>query len=268
MDNNYLGIKELYDVSLRCDLPLTINGVEYAKNETILKFDRIQFAPLIEYKVRASSNGGYGNAELINWENTTSVDFTMSEGVISRTGFAILSNSQLDKNNNSVLINFSEKLEINEDGKVNLKYKPILDNNTFFIYYEDTNKKVEEQSYLINENEIIFTNEEDFYKNIIVDYVFEYTRKQSILSVGKRLLNGYFKIDGKFKAVDDQDGLIKTGIIEIPKVELMSDLTMRLGQDSNLYTYRFQFKGLPVGARGNQYVCRIILLDNEIDSDL
>ena len=268
MDNSFLGIKEIYDVSLRATYPVTIGGIDYEIGEALIKFDKVQFAPLIENKIRREATGGYGNAELVSWENTNSVDFSVTEGVISKTGFAILSNSELLNNHyeEPERVHICEEFEV-EPGQqtVTLKYKPL--NEGCFVYCDGHKHYWELQDKTV-------TVEPDLpdyainYNKILVDYITEIDASRKDLLVGKRLLNGYLSLDAKFRMVDDEDGHIKTGIIEIPKVELMSDLAMRLGRDSNLYTYKFQFKGLPVGGRGSQYVCRVIMFDKEIDADL
>ena len=261
---DYFGIKEIYDVSLKCIFPMEINGRKYDINESIIKFDRIQLAPLSESKTRTYASGGYGNAQLINWEKTNEVSFIISEGVISKIGLALLSNSQLAKKEAGEIISvpFTEKLETDDLGKVELKYRPNQD-GTFFVYNVDTGERIE--NYHLENN--ILELENSPYKNIYIDYTFSYERKANILTIGKRLVDGYLKLDGKLRLKDDSDGQIKTGIIEIPRIKLMSDLTMRLGSEASPYVYRFQIVGLPVGERGNQYVCKIIILDNEIDSD-
>lgn len=260
----YFGIKELYDVTIRATFPIDIKGKTYQENEPIIKFNKIQLAPLIENKTRVSASGGYGNARLVEWENTNEVSFILSEGVISRIGLALLSNSKLleKEKGESTIVSFCEQLETNEKGIIETKYSPIQD-NTLFIYNTNNGELI--SPIKIENNKITF---EESYQNIIIDYTFRYEKKTETLSVGSRLINGYLKLDGKMRLKDDYDGHIKTGILEIPRIKLMSDLSMRLGSDADPYVYRFQILGLPVGDRGNQYVCKIIILDNEIDSDL
>ena len=260
----YFNIKELYDVSLRATFPITIKGKTYKENEPIIKFNKIQLAPLTENKSRVYASGGFDNRRLVEWETTREVTFILSEGIISKTGLALLSNSKLlDKQKGEVLpVPFCEELETNSDGVIETKYPPIQD-NTLFIYDKLTGDYLTPLN--IENNKLTF---EEPYKEILIDYTFLYEEKAEILSVGNRLINGYLKLDGKVRLKDDSDGHIKTGIIEIPRLKLMSDLSMRLGRDADPYVYRFQITGFPVGERGNQYVSKIIILDNEIDSDL
>ena len=260
---DYFGIKEVYDVSLRCIFPMEINGRVYEENESIIRFDKIQIAPISEQKTRRYASGGYGNVQLISWEKTNEVQFLISEGVISKTGLAILSNSQLIKKveGKTISIPYSEEIETDENCQAKLKYCPNED-NFLFVYDKETGEKI--FSYEIKEN--ILTIDQP-YKEIFIEYTFSYQKQTETLVVGKRLINGYIRMDGKIRLTDDSDGKIKTGIIEMPRVKLMSDLSMRLGEDVSPYVYNFQIVGLPVGDREDQYVCKITMLDNEIDSD-
>ena len=67
---------------------------------------------------------------------------------------------------------------------------------------------------------------------------------------------------------DDLDGLSKTGILNIPSIKLVSDLSVRLGSDIAPMVSTFRLQGNPVGERNNKYVCQFIYLDKDIDGDL
>lgn len=259
MEDNF-GIKELYDVSLRCTFPMEINGKKYEENESIIKFEHIQIAPLTERKTRNYASGGIGNTRLIDWEDTQEVDFILSEGIISKVGLAILSNSLLQKNdgNSKIVIPYSETLESDQDGFITTLNK-VNNDNTLFVYDAQTGEKLTPIE--VNNNKIKIDRG---YILTIVDYTFDYQQGSSSYFIGKRLLNGYLKLDGKFRLRDDEDGHTKTGIIEIPRVKLMSDLTLRLGRDVSPYVYRFNLIGLPVGDRKEKYVCKINILEKEI----
>ena len=57
------------------------------------------------------------------------------------------------------------------------------------------------------------------------------------------------------------------GIIEIPKLKLMSELSIRLGAQANPVVGSFAAVGVPTGTRGNSYVSEFYFLNNDIDSD-
>ena len=70
------------------------------------------------------------------------------------------------------------------------------------------------------------------------------------------------------KVKDDITGKVKTGIINIPKLRLMSDLSMRVGSDAIPQVGRLDAVAVPEGARGQQKVMDIIFLDDDIDADM
>ena len=262
MEDNF-GIKELYDVKLKANFPMTIGNKNYEVGETIIRFDKIQVAALDERKSRRSARGGFGNTRLIDWENTDEVSFSLSEGIISKVGLALLSNSILTKieDERGIVIPYSQSLESNNEGKFETKFNPIND-NTLFIYNEENGEKIKP----INIDGNIITIKEKFTK-IIIDYTFNYINKSENYLIGKRLFDGYLKLEGKIRLRDDEDGHIKTGIIEMPKIKIMNDLKMRLGRDVSPYVYQFNIIGVPVGARNDRYVCKISILDTELPQD-
>jgi len=54
----------------------------------------------------------------------------------------------------------------------------------------------------------------------------------------------------------------------IPKLKLMSDLSIKLGRDVNPTVTSFRAEGLPTGARGNSVVCNLYTLNDDIDADI
>jgi hypothetical protein len=76
------------------------------------------------------------------------------------------------------------------------------------------------------------------------------------------------ELEGKTRVKDDTSGLVTTGIIKIPKLKLMSGLSMRLGAQANPVVGSFRAEGVPVDSRRNSYVMEMYFLDEDIDSDM
>ena len=89
-DNSILGVKELYDVVLKAYTDTEINGVKVKEGQVIGRFDKIQVARLREEKSYIAARGGYGNRELVVWDETESVGITFTQGVFSKTQLSIL----------------------------------------------------------------------------------------------------------------------------------------------------------------------------------
>lgn len=94
---NFVGIKEMYDVNLRLNNPLEIGDKKYDTNESILSFSKIEIAQISESKKEVQARGGYHNSPLINWEIDREMSFGVTHGVLSPKSWSILSNSKLKK---------------------------------------------------------------------------------------------------------------------------------------------------------------------------
>jgi hypothetical protein len=88
------------------------------------------------------------------------------------------------------------------------------------------------------------------------------------MNVGKSLTSGFLSLTGKMRVKDDITGQVKIGIINIPKLKLMSDLSMRLGSHAIPLVGRMDTVAIPVGNRGQKRAMEIIFLGDDIDSDM
>jgi hypothetical protein len=255
------GTKELYDVSLKTTYPMRVGNREYEEDETLLYFDRLEIATLDTVKSRIAAVGGFDNRPQVIWEQTKQINYTMRKGVLSKICWAIMSNSQIfsaDKET-PMQINHVEELESNDNGEITLKYNPVK----LFLYDKKTSEKIVD--YTIDENVITISAP---YKEVIADYKYNYYGDRDILKVGKRLLEGFLKLEGKLELKDDKDGLEKTAVLVIPKITLVTDLSMRLGTDAQPLVGNFEMIGFPVGSRGDSSVCSITFLEENLRSDI
>lgn len=254
------SFKELYDVSLKATYPFEYCGRHFEPGETIVIFDKITIANLNEIKNTISAKGGFNNANLVTWETTKEVRFNFSQGVFSKLQFALLNNSKMLQAGaaNKISVSKRENVNSDEDGNITLKYQP----EKIFIYDENFNdvvyKKIEEKIYKIYKP----------FKKVIVDYTFEYEGLGKIMKLGQQLISGYLELEGKTRYKDDESGQVKTGIIKIPRLKLMSELSIRLGEYASPVVGNFSGVGYPVGARGNQTVMEMYFLEDDIDSDI
>lgn len=255
------SFKELYDVYLKATYPIDIKGISFEPGETIAKFDKISVAGLAENVNRSTANGGWDNREFIHWESTKEMNLQFSQGVFSKIHFALLTNSKLfDINKNSpILITKTEEKESNENGVILLTETP---KEKIFIYDKDSHSKIIE--YQIDGNQITLSTP---YTEVIVEYQYEYTNGGQSLKIGQGLIPGYLELEGRTRLKDDTTGQVVTGLIRIPKLKLMSDLSIRLGTYANPVAANFKAVGIPVGSKGDSHVVEFLLLNNDIDSD-
>ena len=259
---NNFSFKELYDVSLKTTYPIELDGRIFEAGETVAVFDKIQLATLDEKKNFAIAEGGYDNRALIIWEDTKELSLRFTQGVFSKALFALMTNAALIQKEEKlpIKINIRESIEADSERRAITK-KRICE--PIFVYDGKTGEKIV--------NPIIGTQHvltPEPYQEIIVDYWYEYTNKFSTMTIGRSLTNGYLSLTGKTRLKDDTTGQVTTGIIQIPKLKLLSDLSMRLGQDAVPMVGQLDAIALPTGDRGCKKVMEIIFLNEDIDSDI
>ena len=150
--------------------------------------------------------------------------------------------------------------ESNEKGYIVLDPAPEKD---LFIYDYYTGEKLKNYSNEGNGN--IYIGKP--YRDVKVDYMYQYRNPEKVVRIGTELIQGYLTLTGKTKYQEDVTGDIKTGIIEIPKLKLLSNLSISLGSNARPIVGEFYGIAVPVGTRGNSHVMDLRLLNENIDSD-
>lgn len=254
------SFKDFEFVKLKATYSIEIGDRKIEPGEVIAYFDKIQIAGLQEIVSRISANGGFNNAARVYWDNTREIDLAFSQGVFSKEQFALLANSKVFNRgeNQAARITMREERESDENGNIVLKYTPV---QNIFVYDKETGAKLEFQQ---DDDTLTI---EDAYKEVIIDYEFFYTGSVKLVSIGRRLLTGFIELEGFTRIKDDITGEVITGLIRIPKLRLMSDISMRLGAQANPVVANFQAVGVPTGAKGNTYVAEFCYLGDDILSD-
>ena len=257
------SLSELYEVFIKTTYPIEIGEKYLEAGETLCVFDKIQIANFNEVKNYVTAHGGFGDADRVFWENTKEVDLVFSQGIFSHLQFALMCNAKMiyQKKTDKLLVSKREEKESNEEGLVTLTNTPV---GAVFVYDKVSGEKIRELAFL---DEKTFKIESPF-KDLIVDYSFNYDAGAQQLTLGKRLIEGFLYLEAKTRVKDDISGKTRTGIIKIPKLKLMSDLSMRLGKNANPVVGNFRAKALPSGNRENTTVMEILFLNDDIDSDM
>ena len=99
-------------------------------------------------------------------------------------------------------------------------------------------------------------------------YRYNYVNKVYDYKIGRRLINGFVELEGRTRIKDDVNGQVVTGIIKVPKLKLLTELSVKLGEQATPVVGRFDALCMPVGSRGNTYVTDFVMLSDDIDSDL
>ena len=258
--NQELGMKELYEVTLKTTFPIEVNGRKIEAGETVARFDKVSLGDFSENKNFFSARGGYENAPRVWWEETKEVAVNIIQGVFSASQLAIMSNADCVSVADPIVLSTREVVETDENGSAELRQEAIA---PIFVYDQITGDKI--VNFSANGKSIYLGVP---YKEIVVDYSYQYTDGYRILNVGRAFTNGYLSLEGRMRVKDDITGQVKTGIIKIPKLKLMSDLSIRLGSDAIPQIGKLNAIAVPSGQRGNKKVMEIIFLNDDIDSDM
>lgn len=256
------SFKDLEQVTLKATYNMKIGDREVDPGEIIAAFDKIQIANINEIVSNVTANGGFDNRAHVYWETTKAIQISFGQGVFSKEMFGLLTNAKIiaPAQPKPVEITERENLESGQDGAFTLKNLPKKD---LFIYNASTGAKIE--NYTRNNKVVNITTP---FVNVAVSYVYEYSSNNTEYCIGQRLVRGFLELEGRTRIKDDETGNVMTGIIKIPKLRLMSDLSIRLGAQASPVTGQFRAEGEPVGSRGSSLVCEFFILGDDIESDL
>ncbi len=261
------SFKDFEKVQLKSTYNMEIGNRKIVPGETLAYFDKIQIIGLSERNEHVSARGGYGNRERVFWNTLQEMPLQFAQGVFSKEQFAMLLNSRIiapDTNRVDIVSEY-EVLEVDENLQITLSRENIQA-GTLFIYEKDTGKSITD--YTIEGSVIQFGSSVIAFTEMICTYEWGYTSGSTIINIGQELLKGYISLEGRTRIKDDTVGTVTTGIIKIPKLKLMSDVSIRLGADASPLVANFSGTAIPVGSRGNQYAVEFYCLDSYLDGDI
>ena len=261
MDESVGSFKTLEQVDLKTTCNMEAGGRQFVEGETIALFDKIQISGLNELRSYVAARGGYDNRGHVFWETTREMQFNFSQGVFSSIQFGILNNSQIIKyeEDEPLLISRVEEKESDGGGFIHTDFDA---QDQIFVYDKNTGESIHWDKV----GTLLYI--QDNYRDVIVYYRYNYGGGAQVARIGQQFTSGFLALEGKTRVKDDTSGLITTGIIKIPKLKLMSGLSIRLGNQANPVVGNFSAVGIPVGERGSSYVCELQFLNNDIDSDM
>ena len=300
MLDQYFGVKELYEVVLKAKTPMQFGSRHLEVGEPVLYFENINMAALNERNTTIMARGGWSNMPRVIWEDRSEVQFSLTEGVMSSISMGILLSATVSEKkeiDESLLIPKREGpfdleciIEDTNDGKgecehyyIYLKHLPFIqypDKKAFIYEYvrDVAQKKVHgrlspehnKRNDFMDETLIaVEVLDADATKRYIVDYYYEYTDKALLYTIQKERFNGLFTLEGKFYSKDENDGLNYTNLIYMPKVRVVSDINLRLGERADPTTSVFNIIGLPENMAGNRksLILEITRLNEDIDEE-
>lgn len=287
MLDQYFGTKDLTEVVLRAKVPMMFGDRRLEAGEAVLYFEKISMSVLSERNKVVMARGGWANMPRVIWEDRSEVTFNFTEGVMSSIGMSILLNANVLSNSNlekPLLMSKREgpfNLLYDEDDDtwslIELTYTPNLKDKKGFIYEYDrdvTQKKVYGKLKKDGKTIKVYQDEEctiigDASKQYLVDYYFNYNKPALVYLIQKERFNGLFSLEGKFYSKDENDGLNYTNLIYMPKVRVVSDINLRLGERADPTTSVFTIIGMPEKTEeSNNLILNITRLGEDLDADV
>ena len=262
--NPEFGLKELTDLTLKVTYPIEMDGRVFEPGEVIARFDKIQIANFKELVSRVSANGGFANEARVIWEDPKEIQLNFTQGIFSKNQFALLSNASLVKvkENNCILIPSHFSGESDDNGNISLN-KQLVQN--VFIYNAKTGEKIKPRSIDLEKGEIVIDQP---YCGVEIDFNYCYNNGASVVLVGKKLIGGFLLLEGKTRVKDDITGKTHTAILRIPRLKLVSDLSMRLGREAGPLLANFNAIGVPNMASKDKKIMEMLFLSDDIDAEM
>ena len=292
MRDEYFGIKELYEVVLKAKTPMRFGSRYLEEGEPVLYFENINMSLLTEQSSPIMARGGWANMPRVIWEDRSEVQFSLTEGVLSSISMGILLSASVAsrEENEKLLVPKREgPFEPNEECELFLEHWPVgRDEKKTFIYEYDRDvaqrkmygkrihgktdpfePEIEMPCLQVYEDRDL-TILADPTKEYIVDYYYEYKDEALIYLIQKERFNGLFTLEGKFYSKDENDGINYTNLIYMPKVRVVSDISLRLGERADPTSSVFNIIGMPENTNGDRkgLILEITRLSEDIDPDM
>lgn len=266
---------------------MTFGSRNIEADEPVLYFENVSMAMLTEQNRPMSARGGWGNMPHVIWDDRSEVQFQMVEGVMSNVSMGILlsANVATKTEEDKLLVNMREQpYELTQLGenKVGfyLKKAPVLPPRKKMFILEYSRDVAQRKMYgrieELNGRQFlsIYKDKEckeaaDMDKDYIVDYYYEYGDEALVYTIQKERFNGLFTLEGKFYSKDENEGINYTNILFMPKVRVVSNIGLRLGERADPTVSTFNIIGLPenVGDTKNM-IFEITRLENDLDGDI
>lgn len=274
-----MGIKDLEHVVLKARDYMTLGPYSFEPGEPVLYFKNIQIALLSENTQVIAARGGFLNQPRVVWEDRSDTTFQFSNGTLNPISLnMLLEANMIERIKPQVPI--QETLEV-QDGRIYLSHKPSNDKKIFYKIFEfeniQPNRAIQVEHYEVQEQlpgcyayikelnkngELISIPDETF---IIADYYFEPKNSSITYTMNRERKANLYSLEATFYLKDENDGLLHTGILEMPKVYIMSNINLRMGERSDPSVGTFRIVAMPENLEGyDSMICRVTYLDEDI----
>lgn len=258
-----MGIKELEQVVLKAREDITIGNCDFEAGEPILYFKNLQIAQLTENTAIKAARGGFLNQPLVVWEDRSDVTFQLSNGTLNQISLNLLLEADtLQKK--LVYVPFQEQIVLDESGQAFLSHSPEQSRKRFYKLCKANN--LQNRLIPLEENDQLVSFGRDYaYETISADYYFLPDNQPLTYCMNRERRNNLYTLEATFYLKDENEGLLHTGILEMPKVYITSNINLRMGERADPTVGVFRIVAMPETSDDYEaLVCRVSYLDEDI----
>lgn len=267
MEDQYFGMKQLYQVVLKTTDKMKIGNRYLEKGEPVTYFDNVQIASITENITPVYAKGGKGNNTLVVWQDRNDVSFRLTSGVLSNIGLALLTNALVvQPKEGRMPLSLQEKITCDSSGNGFVSNQQIaLDKPYFCFLFKNGIIQKKVTPLKVTQDGHFEFGQEYAHEQMIVDYNFYYGKQRTIYVLQKERFNGLFELQGKFYRKGQDDGVNRTSVFRMPKVRILSNLNIQLGTEVSPAISNFNIMATPYKTDYSDYsVMEIYNLDEDI----
>ena len=260
------GVKDLYKVVMRATYNMKVGNRDIVAGEPILYLDGAQMFAMAQSTGYRAARGGKHNLAHVVWENPGDVTFAIQQGVISPMGYALLTNLQVLEApiDSTTVLTKNELIEVDDYGKIYLNQTP-MSGKPLFIYLFAGNVIQEKITDFTILEGVVNVGIELAGETLLVDYSYNYGEPAQEYRLGKERFNGFLSMEARYYS-KGESGLEYTNIIYVPKVKILSDISLRVGENVAGPTLStFNIVALAEKIDGEPVVMRMLQLEEDVD---
>lgn len=259
-----LGIKDLETVCIKTRNETAFGKRVLEAGEPLVYFENVQIALLSENVRPIFARGGWGNEPLVIWEDRQETSFQFTSGTVTTQSLNLLLNADMvQERPNAPVFQVEKDLTIS-NGRVCLKNEPDQKSKMFCFVYDLENVQ-EKISPIKQEGRYLYFPEKYEGKNILCDYYYNYKKDTITYTMARERFTNLYTLEATFLMKDENDGLLHTGLLRMPKVRVVSNINMRMGERADPAVAAFNVIAMPERQGDREaVVCEIQYIDEDI----
>lgn len=259
-----MGIKDLEYVVLKARDYIDIGPYTFEPGEPVLYFKNIQIALLSENTQVIAARGGFLNQPRVVWEDRSDTTFQFSNGTLNPISLNMLLEANMLQRQNPI-IPMQEIIEV-VDGRAYLSHPIDKTKKRFYKIYKAENIQHQIKLKPISEEDnLVYFEDKELNTTIVADYYFKPKNQPITYTMNRERKANLYSLEATFYLKDENDGLLHTGVLEMPKVYIMSNINLRMGERADPTVGTFRIVAMPESTDGyDSMVCRVTYLDDDI----